>query len=118
MSRILIVEDSKSARMFIKNILNEAGHETMEAENGNVCLKILENEKFDLIIMDIVMPEKEGIETIMISKEKYPELPVIAISGVSLSETYLKSAKRFGADLTLYKPFNKEEILEAIGKIL
>ena len=112
MAKILVVEDSSTARLFIKSILQDENHEVLEAENGNICLSMLQEHAEnlpDLVIMDIVMPEKEGIETIMLLKDRYPDLPVLAISGVSLSDTYLKSAKRFGAELTLLKPFNKEE---------
>ncbi len=118
MATVLIVDDSKTTREYITMILKEEGYRTLEAKDGNVCLEVLKEEEPTLVIMDIVMPEKEGIETIIILKKQYPNIPVLAVSGAALSDSYLNNAKRLGADLTLNKPFTKEELLVAINKVL
>ena len=118
MAKILVIEDSETTRSYIRQLLEDEGHETMGAEDGSVGLKLVAQNRLDLVITDIIMPEKEGIETIMLIKDKNPGLPVIAISGVTLSDTYLQSAKRFGAVATLHKPFSKEELMEAVNKAL
>ena len=118
MAKILIVDDSFSARKFIMYLLKNTGHEVFEADDGQSCIKMVKEDKPDLIILDIVMPEKEGIETILVLKNTLPDLPIIAISGASLNESYLSSAKKFGADAVLTKPFSKEQLMEAVDKIL
>ncbi len=118
MAKILIVDDSYSTRKFLAHLLKNADHEILEAENGEECIKQTNENKPDLIILDIVMPEKEGIETILVLKNTIPDIPIIAISGSSLGETYLSSAKKFGANEVLAKPFDKEQLNEAINKVL
>lgn len=116
--KILIVDDSKTAREFLVMILEDAGYRTAEAGNGNECLEKIKADMPDLVIMDIVMPDREGIETTILLKKSHPELPVIAVSGAALNDSYLKNVKRFGARATLPKPFTREQILGEIKKIL
>jgi two-component system, chemotaxis family, chemotaxis protein CheY len=118
LKNIMIVDDSKTAREFLVMILKDAGYTTTEAGNGNECLEKATVDNPDLVIMDIIMPDREGIETIIILKKTYPELPVIAVSGAAMNETYLKNAKKFGARAVLQKPFTGEQILGEIRKIL
>ncbi len=82
----------------------------MEAPDGKVALWIYKEKPADLIITDIIMPEKEGIETIMELKREFPDVKIIAISGGGKGDAgqYLDMAKKMGADNTLAKPFEKE----------
>ena len=118
MAKILIVDDSFSARRFIAHIVKKAGFEILEADNGEACLKIVKEQKPDIIILDIVMPEKEGIDTILVLKNTIPDLPIIAISGSSINDTYLSSAKKFGAEAVLEKPFEEQVLLDTIKEIM
>jgi len=120
MARILVVDDEELARFTIRDILETAGHEVDEATNGNEAISSQTADPFDLIITDIVMPEKEGVETIIELKRDYPDLKIIAISGGGRTKNvdYLKLADEFGADKILAKPFSEEELLERVDACL
>lgn len=120
MSRILVVEDDYAFRSIIRDAVEEAGHEAAEADNGNTAMERVREEAIDLVITDIVMPEREGLETIRDLKRDFPEIPVIAISGGGAidGETYLDLAKRFGADKIFCKPFDLGELMGAVEELL
>lgn len=118
--KILVIEDDASVRQFIANILKKAEHTVLEAENGLSVISILkENIDMDLIVTDIIMPEKEGLETIMDIRNKYPEIKIIAISGGGKidSEQYLLLAATLGANKTLKKPFKGSDLLNTIADL-
>lgn len=99
--------------------LRQAGHEILEADDGRPRLKIADCVAVDLIITDLVMPELDGIATIMTVREQYPNLPVIAISGTSTySPVYLKVAKVLGARRFLEKLITLEALLVAVNELL
>ncbi len=82
MARILVIDDEYELRSMLRQMLEHAGHEVSEAVNGAVGIEIYERDAPDLIITDIIMPEKEGVETIIALRRADPALPIIAISGV------------------------------------
>ncbi len=96
------------------------GHEVVNASNGKEGIKLFRENGADLIITDIVMPEKEGLETIMELRKGYPDVKIIAISGGGRvdPESYLTMAEKMGASRTLTKPFEREELLEAVRELL
>jgi DNA-binding NtrC family response regulator len=96
------------------------GHNVTSAENGRVAEKLLKETDFDLVITDIIMPEKEGLETIIQIHKQHPAKPIIAMSGGARiePEEYLDLAKRFGARYTFVKPFNRQDMIEAINNCL
>ena len=115
--RILVIEDDAQVREMICKILNEEGNDMIEAANGKEAINLLNIEpKIDLVITDIIMPEKEGIETILELKQDYPGIKILAISGGGKgnAQNYLTLAKAMGADLVLKKPFVKQELLGAV----
>jgi CheY-like chemotaxis protein len=120
MARILVVDNEELARFAIRNILLSAGHEVVEAENGVVAVDMCKAESFDLVVTDILMPEKEGIETIIDIKGLHPEQKIIAISGGGRDryQGYLQSATEFGAIDTLAKPFTGEALLDRVDSCL
>jgi len=120
MARILVIDDDDIMNGMIMQLLSEAGYEVEGAEDGNLGLKKLASEKFDLIVTDIVMPEKEGIETIMEIRSQNMETPIIAISGGGKidPEQYLRMAQHFGADYTFQKPFDQKHFLAAVRECL
>ena len=81
MSRILIIEDEESIRKMLKKLFEISGHSVLEAPDGETGCQIYRNEKPDIIITDIFMPEKEGLETIKEIKRDFPDIKIIAISG-------------------------------------
>jgi CheY-like chemotaxis protein len=117
--RILVVEDDDQVRTMLKQMMEEKGNEVLEAPNGRVALKLQQERPAKLMITDIIMPEKEGLETIMEFRRTFPTVKIIAISGggrIGPAE-YLYSAKVLGADRTLSKPFHMQELLNAIQEL-
>jgi DNA-binding response OmpR family regulator len=120
MAKILVFDDEPSILLMIKKMLEKAGHEVDIALNGKEGMKLFEKNKPDLLITDILMPEKEGLETIFELRRKYSELKIIAISGGGRigPEGYLPSAKLFGADMVFQKPLIQNEFLLAVSLLL
>jgi len=119
MAKILIVDDEEPVRHLIGRILVRAGHEISDAADGKEAASKLKSEAFDLVITDIVMPNLDGLETLMNLARDGEELPVIAISGIHPdSSLYLKAAKSLGARMTLSKPFSESELVAAVEHVL
>jgi YesN/AraC family two-component response regulator len=120
MATIYVFDDEASILLMIKKMLEKAGHEVSTALNGREGMELFNNKKPDLLITDILMPEKEGLETIMELRKKYPDLKIIAISGGGRfgPEGYLPGAKLLGADLVFQKPLIQKEFIEAISSLL
>ena len=116
MKRILIVDDSRVSRKMIRNMLELSGHEVVaEAINGKEGLELFEKLKPDVVLMDITMPEMNGIEALKLIKEKYPDAKVIIISAVGHDQKKMEAIKA-GAENFITKPFEDKEILEAVDK--
>ncbi|WP_447979204.1 response regulator [Candidatus Nitrospira bockiana] len=120
MARILIIDDDKMVLDMLRQVLESAAHTVMEAQNGEVALKLWREKPGDLIITDILMPEKDGLEVIRELRREFPAAKVIALSGGSRRIHFdaLDVAKRFGAVHTLTKPFELRELLEAVESAL
>jgi YesN/AraC family two-component response regulator len=120
MATIYVFDDEASILLMIKKMLEKAGHEVSTALNGREGMDLFNKKKPDLLITDILMPEKEGLETIMELRKKYPDLKIIAISGGGRfgPEGYLPGAKLLGADLVFQKPLVQKEFIEAISSLL
>ena len=118
--RILLVDDEDMVRELFRNVLTDAGYEVMGATNGIEALKILEDQSVDLVITDILMPEKEGVETITEIKQKYPDMRVIAISGGGRVKYFmpLVIAAKAGADRALHKPIEPDDLLKAVREVM
>jgi DNA-binding response OmpR family regulator len=115
--RVLFIDDDAELVMFASRVLREAGYDVLVGGNGNVALATVEVEPVDLVITDLVMREREGLETIMRLRKSHPRLPVIAISG-AFGGHFLKSAAALGARAALAKPFSGEELLAAVRSVL
>jgi len=112
MPRILLVDDDDSFRKMLRLTLARMGHVVFEARNGREALRLYAQIPADVVMMDLVMPEKEGVETIEELRQKYPAVKIVAMSGggrVSASD-YLKIATAMGANRTLAKPFSNDEL--------
>ena len=120
MARILLIEDDDQMRAMLRQMLERSGYDVAEATNGRVGINLHKASPADLIITDLIMPDKEGIETILELKQDYPELKIIAISGGGQvhPEAYLHMAQRAGALRTLAKPFDREDLLNMIKELL
>jgi len=120
MARILIIDDDRMVRETLKIVLMTAGHEVALANDGKEGISLVGPFQPSLIITDILMPEKEGVETIQDLRQLVPDLPIIAISGGGRvgNMSFLKVAQHFGADRAFAKPFEPDEILGAITDLL
>ena len=119
MARILIVDDDDQVRWTLGEILRQKGYEVLEADNGNVALRHLHGTPIDVVITDIVMPEKEGIELIIEIKRDFPDLKIIAMSGGGRwgHNTYLDLAKKLKVARTFEKPIDINELLSTLESL-
>jgi len=120
MARILLIDDDDSLRDMLRRTLEHFGHTVIEARNGQEGLGLLPHASADLLITDIVMPEKEGLEVLMALRKMKSPIKIIAMSGggrVS-AEDYLRTAKIMGAARVLAKPFSNESLTAAINELL
>lgn len=122
MPHILLIDDDDMVRFALSMALEMAGFDVTQAEHGAdpVIRQMLSGTLPDLIVSDIVMPEKEGIELLMDIKRQHPNLPVICISGGGrLSGTdFLSGAKLLGASAVFRKPLDEEQLIQKIRELL
>lgn len=120
MSAILVIDDDASVREVVSEMLRLEGYEVTIAENGEEAISRLARQRFELVITDLIMPEKEGIETIAEIRRNDDSIPIIAISGGGRlgPGDYLETARYIGADATLAKPFARQELLTTIDRLL
>lgn len=120
MARILLIDDDDTVRLSMRLALEDADHIIDEAANGAAGLERLREQAADLVITDIFMPEKEGLETIDEIKRDYPHTKIIAISGGGRMDPqdYLEVARRLGADHSLFKPFDIGLLVETVEEAL
>jgi CheY-like chemotaxis protein len=120
MPRILLIDDDDAFRTMLRLTLTHFGHAVIEARNGREGLSLYASTGADLIITDIVMPEKEGLEVLMALWHHHPPVKIIAMSGGGrvIAATYLQSATLLGAARVLEKPFSNDDLLTAINEVL
>jgi CheY-like chemotaxis protein len=120
MARILIIDDDKMVLNMLRQVLEGAQHTVVEASNGAIAMRLWRDHPADLIITDILMPEKDGLEVIRELRRECPTVKVIALSGGSRKIHFdaLDVAKRFGALSTLEKPFELKELLASVDTVL
>ena len=120
MARILLIDDEAPLRRMAAEFLKRSGHEVVTAADGCAGLQLVTEQTYDLIITDLFMPNKEGIETIKELRRSVPGVPVIAISGGGLfsANDNLNVARLLGAKATLAKPFSGLQLVEAVKAAL
>ncbi len=120
MAQILIIDDDSDFRRMLIRMLKQADHEVVEASNGEEAMKIYQKDQTDLVITDIFMPEKEGIETVKELRENNPKVKIIVMSGggANLKFSYLDQMKLMGVQKTFEKPFVTEDFLKAVKELL
>lgn len=116
MKRILIVDDDAQFRLMLRRILEREGYEVFEACDGKQGLTAFRRLRTDLVITDIIMPEKEGVETILALRREFPAVKIMAVSGGGRNAPgdYLTLAKKLGAQVTMEKPLNRSQLLEEV----
>ena len=120
MQKILIIDDEPHILLMLKKMLERVGYEIEIATNGVEGIKLFKESGSDLVITDIIMPEKEGLETIREMRRIKSDLKIIAMSGggkVS-ADNYLQIARIFGAAKSIAKPFTQKEMVSAVQSLL
>lgn len=119
MARILLIEDTDTIRTLLRETLELAGHTVIEARSGAEGLDLFRQAGADLVITDIVMPDKDGLAVVMGLREHVPPVNIIAISGAGKrAEDYLDRAYRMGAVKVLLKPFSIATLIAAVDELL
>jgi DNA-binding NtrC family response regulator len=120
MARILVIDDEDRIRRLLRTALEMEGHEVVEARQGDEGLELLRATPPDLVITDIIMPGKDGMEVLMALRREAPEMKVIAMSGggqFGMTEP-LQMAEPLGAFAALRKPFELDAMLETVKRAL
>ncbi len=117
---ILVIDDDAAMRRFIKAVLEREGYQVVEAVDGADGLEKKRSHTVGLIIVDIFMPEKDGLETIIELRTEFPECPILAMSGGGqMGEmSFLDYSRQFGAKELLRKPFKPATLIEAVAKLV
>jgi DNA-binding response OmpR family regulator len=120
MARILLIDDDDDVRSMLRQTLAHFGHEVIEARNGKEGLDFFSDARADLVITDIVMPEKEGLEVLKALRAREPGVKVIAISGGGRQRASenLNMARLLGAAKVLSKPFSSEVLMAAVNELV
>jgi CheY-like chemotaxis protein len=124
MTRILIIDDDAAVRSATKILLEAKGFEAVAVADGKSGIAAINNDSFDLVIVDLFMPDMDGLETTKAVRQRKPSMPIIAISGFLFGgkcpemPNFDAMAAEAGAISTLYKPFRPGELLQAIQKAI
>jgi CheY-like chemotaxis protein len=117
---ILVVDDEPGIRELLCLMLEAAGHSVVTAEDGIEAPKVLESQPIQVVITDLLMPERDGLEFITEVRKKFPSVKIIAMSGGGhiARDSYLRIAKNFGAHVLLEKPFSQSGVLGAVEAVM
>jgi CheY-like chemotaxis protein len=120
MARILVIDDDSAVRLSVKLVLEHAGHEVICASDGSQGLREFATAAPQLIVTDIIMPNKEGIETIIEIRARDAKIPILAMSGGGRvgNVEFLEAAIRHGANEILRKPFERKDLTAAVDRLL
>ena len=118
--RILVIDDDEQMRILLRQVMEWAGYEVIEAADGREGMLKQRKQPADLVITDLIMPEQEGLETITSLKKEYPQVKIIAISGGGRigPDAYLPAAQELGADRVFSKPFDVRELATCVRELL
>jgi CheY-like chemotaxis protein len=121
MARILVIDDNEDVCAVVCGVLETAGHEAVRAPDGARGVELQRKSPVALVITDILMPEKEGLETIRDLRQEFPSLKIIAMSGAGArlkATNHLFTAQALGAHAVLHKPFEPSVLLRAVREVL
>ena len=120
MVKILVIDDDREVRLSIRTALESVGHEVTDCANAVEGINAANEHTFNIAIIDIILPDIDGLEVISEMQKSLPNLKVIAISGggVLLQKSYLSAAEAFGATASLEKPFEAQALIDVIGNVV
>ncbi len=117
MAKVLLVDDAAFMRMRCAKVLTKLGHTIVEAENGVQALDMFDKEKPDLVLLDITMPEMDGLEALKAIKLRAPSAKVAMVSAMGQQQMVLEAIKLGASDFVL-KPFDEDRLVTAVEKLL
>jgi len=130
MAKIIVIDDEEDIRNVLKQVLERAGYDVAVAESGKEGLEMLEQEGADLVITDVIMPGMDGVSLAREIRDKYRDTRILVISGggnvapesyepgAICTTAFLSSAKNAGADRTMTKPFDRQDLMRIITELL
>ncbi len=120
MARVLVIDDDTTIRDLLREILQDEGHEVYEAGDGEAGVQLFKLHRPELVVLDMFMPNREGLETLQEIRAEDPRSRVLAISGASGQSGFdpLGVAEMLGATRSLSKPFGARRFLEAVRELL
>lgn len=118
MATILIIDDEESIRNLLKEVLERANHHVLLARDGQEGLILYQQNKVDLVLMDILMPGTDGLEATLQLTREYLDVKIIAMSGAQGDRNFLDVAKLFGARRVFEKPFDLDKLVQAVNEEL
>jgi len=118
MATILVIDDEESIRGLLKEVLERANHRVLEACDGQEGVTLYQQNKVDLVLMDILMPGTDGLEATLQLTREYLDAKVIAMTGAQGDKNFLDVAKLFGARRVFEKPFDLDKLVQAINEEL
>ena len=118
MATILVIDDEQSIRGLLREVLEKAGHRVIEASDGREGLVQYQKQPVDLVLMDLLMPDTDGLEATLQLTREYVDAKVIAMTGAQGDRNFLDVAKLFGARRTIPKPFDINALVQAVQEEL
>lgn len=117
MAKILVVDDAQFLRLRISKMLNQSGHDTLEAENGKRAVELYQSDHPDVVLMDVTMPEMDGLDALKHIRTFDANARVVMLTALG-QESVVLEAIRAGAKDFVVKPFEASRVLSAINKII
>lgn len=118
MATILVIDDETSIRTLLRGVLEQAGHRVVEAHDGREAISQYQQNRPDLVIMDLLMPEVDGLEATLQLSREYVDTKIIAMTGAQGDRNFLDVAQLFGACRAFEKPFDLQQMLQAVQEEL
>ncbi|HKW98689.1 MAG TPA: response regulator [Bryobacteraceae bacterium] len=116
-ARILVADDDAGARAWLRTALERAGCDVVEAKNGKEAMRFVNGVYLDICLIDLAMPEQEGMETIRMLRRACPAVKIVAFSG-AFGPEFLEMSRMLGAAAALQKPIGLEKLLETVQAVL
>ena len=115
---VLVIDDDAATRGLVQITLEKKGYKVVTCKNGKEGVSRFRNERFDLVITDISMPVINGLDAIVLMRKENPTIPIVAMSGMERSLSFLKMADYFTADATIQKPFDPKTLASIVKKAI